>query len=414
MANKLPTFSTTFGTYRAASILGQGGSGRVFAAIDDDSGACAVKVLEIEGASREKARRFKNEILFGTRNSHKNLVPILDHGLWQDADKARQFYVMRQYPGTLRVAIKAGISTDKVLPLFAQILDGVEAAHLLGVVHRDVKPENILVDGTGVPLIADFGIARFSEEQLATAVETRPTTRLANFVYAAPEQREPGKPVDARADIFALGLILNEMVTGAVPHGTGFLTIANKAPSLAFLDQIVGSMIAQRPEDRPKSIGEVKNLLIGRQQEFVQRQKLDSLKSAVVPSVSIDDPIAREPVTVVGGDWNGSQLVFRLSQSPPREWQQFATSGRGGNSLYMNYPPESIRFSGSAAHWQSSEGTAQEQIRQFKSLVEYANREYVRGIQAAARKQEEDSRRRLQEEIAAEERRQRVAKSLEF
>src|SRR3981081_1724934 len=111
--------------------------------------------------------------------------------------------------------MNVGVVPLEVLPLFVKILDGVEAAHLQGVIHRDLKPENILVDSKGAhPAIADFGIASFTEDLLVTSVETAPTQRLANFQYAAPEQRLGGRTVRDTADIYALGLILNEMFTG--------------------------------------------------------------------------------------------------------------------------------------------------------------------------------------------------------
>jgi serine/threonine protein kinase len=151
MAKKLPVFSTPFGTYRAVKILGEGGSGQVFAAVGDDGKRYAIKLLDSENASTEKARRFKNEILFGTRNQYKNIVSISDHGLWIADTVALPFYVMPQYAGTLRQAIKAGLKPEQVLPLFGQILDGLQVAHLLGVVHRDIKPENILLDSDSNP-----------------------------------------------------------------------------------------------------------------------------------------------------------------------------------------------------------------------------------------------------------------------
>jgi serine/threonine protein kinase len=104
------------------------------------------------------------------------------------------------------------------MAIFSQILDGVEAAHLQNVIHRDLKPENILCDQNFATIaIADFGTARFTEDILATAIETGPSQRLANFQYAAPEQRTVGGDVQATADIYALGLMLNELFTGSVP-----------------------------------------------------------------------------------------------------------------------------------------------------------------------------------------------------
>jgi len=415
MAKKLPVFSTTFGSYRAVKILGEGGSGRVFAAEDDDGKEYAIKLLNSENASTEKARRFKNEILFGTRNQHKNIVSISDHGLWTGNTVPLQFYVMPVYAGTLRHLIKTGPKPEQVLPLFGQILDGLEAAHLLGVVHRDIKPENILLDSVLTPLIADFGIAHFTAEELATTVETMLSSRLANFIYAAPEQRQQGRTVDQRADIFALGLVLNEMYTGDIPHGTGYATINSRYPAFGFLDAFVASMIAQRPEDRPQTIDQIKKTLIAHQQEFIAQQKLDAMKKKVIPTVEVDSPVARQPIEVLGGDWRNGHLSFKLSQIPPQHWIDIVkNTASGGISYFMNYPPELITFTGNMAHWHGSENSAQSQIDQFKQRVAFANKEYVRQLAEAAKRQEEETRRRLQVEIQAEEQRQKIASGLKF
>ncbi|MGB4067902.1 MAG: serine/threonine-protein kinase [Nitrospira sp.] len=414
MKKKLPQLSTAFGTYSAVEILGQGGSGKVFACTDDDGKQYAVKLLSPEYASKEKARRFKNEILFGYRNQHKNIVSIVDHGLWLENGVSCQFYVMQKYGGTLRSLMKSGLSYEKVLPLFGQVLDGLEAAHLLGVVHRDIKPENILIDANSTPLIADFGIARFTADELATTVETKLGSRLANFVYAAPEQRHQGRTVDHRADIFAAGLILNEMFTGEVPHGTGYVVIGSRSPAHAFLDGLVAAMIAQQPEDRPATIDDIKKNLMARHQDFIARQKLDAMKAKVIPVATVDDPVARNPIQIVSGDWDGSRLVFKLSQSPPPLWVQLVADSIDGMSYYTNYPPQLISFSGDTAYWPSSESTAQEQINQFKQRVAFANTKYVRHLDESAKRQEEEDRRRLQAAIQTEEKRKQVAGSLKF
>src|SRR3972149_4359299 len=118
---------------------------------------------------------------------------------------------MPLFDSSLRPLMRAGLPQDTVLRYFSQILDGTEAAHLHNVAHRDLKPENILFENAAARLVvADFGIARFQEEELYTAVETKASDRLANFQYAAPEQRLRGAEVDYRADIYSLGLLLNE------------------------------------------------------------------------------------------------------------------------------------------------------------------------------------------------------------
>src|ERR1700724_951360 len=116
--------------------------------------------------------------------------------------------------GSLRELMNDGMHAEAVLQQFGQIWNGVESAHLQDVWHRDLKPENVLILDKTCLAIADFGVARFAQEELYTLVETRPHARLANFLYAAPEQRTRGAPTDHRADIYALGLMLNEMFTG--------------------------------------------------------------------------------------------------------------------------------------------------------------------------------------------------------
>ena len=139
------------------------------------------------------------------------------------------------------------------------MLDGVEAAPLQGVVHRDLKPENILTDSvTGAIAIADFGVAHFTEDLLVTLVETSPAQRLANFLYAAPEQRAPGLDVGTPADIYSIGLLVNELFTGVVPHGTDYKEIAEISREHGYLDPLVEMMLRQAPNDRPQAIAEIK------------------------------------------------------------------------------------------------------------------------------------------------------------
>jgi serine/threonine protein kinase len=243
--------------YTLGRSIGNGGAGVVFEARTEDNDPCAVKILATAEAS--KVRRFKNEVSYCFRKQHRNTISVWDFG--QTAD-GKTFYVMPLYGSTLRKLISKGVEQAKILDLFSQVLDGVESAHQSGVCHRDLKPENILFDETTATLVvADFGIAKFKEENLQTAVETSDQERLANFLYSAPEQRVKGKPADQRADIYALGLILNEIFTGDVPQGTGFKRIAAVAPRYAYLDAVIDSMVQQIPENRPQSIQAIRGAL---------------------------------------------------------------------------------------------------------------------------------------------------------
>lgn len=211
----------------------------------------------------------------------------------------------------------------------------MEAAHLQKVVHRDLKPENVLYDRQAETLlVADFGIAHFEEEELYTGVETAPSTRLANFQYAAPEQRARGLQVDHRADIYALGLILNEMFTNEVPQGTDYKTIQSVAPEFSYLDDLVSAMLRQSPSARPQSIEVIKRELIGRKQEFVTRQRISELKATVVPVTDLDDPLIADPPRLVDFDWDQGTLTLFFQRPVNPKWIQ-ALNNMGGYRSVM-------------------------------------------------------------------------------
>jgi serine/threonine protein kinase len=212
MTSKTPkVFVTPMGTYTHEKQLGEGGCGRVFGVLDEAGQRFAIKLLDPNKATKEKFRRFKNEIFFGRSVMHANIAPVLDYGMVLMGGAESPFFVMPLYASTLRAAIQSHVLPETGLRYFANMLDGVETAHLKDVWHRDLKPENILIDSARqIAVVADFGIARFAPALQETAVETQPHTRLANANYAAPEQRTGGS-VDQKADIFALGLILHEL-----------------------------------------------------------------------------------------------------------------------------------------------------------------------------------------------------------
>jgi tRNA A-37 threonylcarbamoyl transferase component Bud32 len=257
-------FVTALDTYTRIGQLGAGGSGTVYEVRGSDNETYALKQLGRQ-IDTKRLQRFKNEIWFCSKSNHKNIISVLDHGIVETEDGARPFYVMPRYHGTLRTLLSAGISHDRVLSLFMQVLEGVAAAHLQNVFHRDLKPENVLYDEPkDTLLISDFGIAHFAEDDLYTAVETSNHDRLANFQYSAPEQRVRHKPVDQRADIYALGLILNEMFTSQILQGVGFKKISEIAPRYSYLDDVISQMVQHEPERRPTTLQVVKDQLAAR------------------------------------------------------------------------------------------------------------------------------------------------------
>jgi serine/threonine protein kinase len=256
------TFRTPFESYIAVKQVGQGGSGQVWSATDEGGKLVAIKCLDPGKSTERRTQRFRNEVRFGQRASHPNIVPILDVGERVVQGVWTPFFVMPLYELTLRRAMRDGIAPERVLSVFEKVLAGVAAAHAQDVWHRDLKPENILLSADLAEVrIADFGIAHFEQQELYSAAQTKTADRLANFRYAAPEQRDPAADKDHRADIFALGLILNEMFTGEVPHGTAYRKIVSVNSEYGYLDSLVDRLIRQRPEERPQTAAEVHRLL---------------------------------------------------------------------------------------------------------------------------------------------------------
>lgn len=244
-------YETLFSSYTLNEQIGEGGAGVVYSAVDEDNTTYAIKVIK-QAVSYTLLKRFKNEVFFSLRNSNPNILSLHDYGFSFQINGNVPFYVMPFYNKTLRALIKEGILPNKVIEYFVQILQGIGAAHNSGVFHRDLKPENILYDVAKDKLvIGDFGIAHFSEEHLLTSVETESGTRLGNFEYAAPEQRRKDDEVNEKADIYALGLILNEMFTRAVAHGSEYKKIGDVYPNFSYLDDLVNDMLKQSPKNRP-------------------------------------------------------------------------------------------------------------------------------------------------------------------
>jgi eukaryotic-like serine/threonine-protein kinase len=377
MAKKKRTeFISTYSRFSVAEQIGQGASGFVYRVVDESGQEFALKVLNRDGMTNERRKRFKNEITFCERQVHPSIITVVDRGIHVDGDISVPFYVMPYFETSLRKLMKKGIDRSAIMPYFAQLLDGVEAAHLKGIVHRDLKPENILIRNIDQRLvIADFGIARFLEDELYTAVETKAADRLANFLYAAPEQRSRGNAVDQRADIFAVGLILNELFTGQVPHGSGFKTIASVRSEYSYLDGIVESMIRQAPDERPSSIGDVKQLLKLRGADYISQQKLSKLDASVIPSSRIDDPLAINSIQIIDWDWDKGKLTLIFNQPVNREWIA-ALNNMGSFTWLDGYAPDRFSFESNRAIVASEERTVQAIIDHFKGWIPLATEVY--------------------------------------
>jgi serine/threonine protein kinase len=303
---------------------------------------------------------------------------------------------------------------DKIMTLFSQILNGVEAAHLANVWHRDLKSENVLYEQReNRVLVADFGITHFEEEEIYTAVETKLADRLANFQYSAPEQRVRNAKVDHRADIFALGLILNELFTGEILQGAGYKKIADITNNHAYLDDLVELITQQNPTNRPDSIEKIKKELIGRKNTSVALQQYDESKKQVV---SATEPPEFEPIQIVSFDYQSGVLKLALSRNIPPGWAQEFQTPRGGHSAIMGYGPERFAIKGDTASIgvRGDERFIQDIINNAKDYVNAANRGYVQEMRARAKKEEQQQRAALEKQVAEAEMRKNILSKIKL
>ena len=398
MAKQKRRFVTTFAEYFEAVIIGEGGSGQVFKVLDTDGKEFALKLLAPDRATKEKRARFRNELKLGEKTDHKNIITVVDHGVYFTDETESPFYVMEYYRKSLRDRIDDGIDLSEIEKHIADLLDGIEAAHELGIVHRDVKPENVLFDKTNRNLIiADFGIGRFTEEDLFVAIKTKDTTRLANFKYSAPEQREPSmnKVVDSKADIFAIGLIINEMFTGEIPQGAGYKVIGQVEKNYAYLDAVIEKMIQQDRSERYANVAEIKLALMGHKHKYIHQQELLKDRSIVVMRSENTDPLVNGPPQLVSATWDNGILNLNLSCSVNQKWIE-AMQNMHARTSVMGKGPKKFRISGKAASIASDETTNQKIIDYFKQWLPVINATYKRMID----KEKEDAY--LREKKAAE------------
>jgi serine/threonine protein kinase len=413
MTKKPLTFDTPFDTYTSSAIIGEGGAGRVYVVTNSAREEFALKCLAPERITSERLKRFKNEIQFCQRYNHPNIVKVVDTGVTLIKEVKCPFFVMNRYSGTLRT-LMGKLKPDEVMTLFSQILNGVEAAHLAKVWHRDLKPENILYEPRkNRVVIADFGIAHFEEEEIYTAVETRAADRLANFQYSAPEQRVRNSNVDHQADIFALGLILNELFTGEILQGAGHKKIADITTDYAYLDNLVELMIQQNPANRPESIEKIKMELIGRKNAFVALQKYDESKKQVVSATESPE---FDPIQIVGLDYESGVLKLKLSRNIPSGWAQEFQNPRGGHSAIMGYGPERFDIRGDTASIgvRDDESFIQNIVNHAKNYVDAANQGYVKQMHERARKEEQQRRAALEKQIAEAEMRKNILSNVKL
>jgi hypothetical protein len=302
--------------YRLEKRLGRGGTATVWHGVDLDTGdQVAVKVLDPEQAARPVAvERLRREAQAVASLDHPNIVAGYAVGV--DDDGA--FLAMELVDGpTVADLLTAHeqLPVEWALAIAEQVSDALAAAHAVGVIHRDIKPGNLLVDGAGVVKVCDFGIA-WLQVLDGSAALTRHSETVGTCEYMAPEQAT-GEPVDARTDLYALGCVLHAMLTGRPPFlGETAMSVLHQhlerppVPVRALrsdvpteLDHLIGRLLAKSQTERPATAAEVRDALAALRAVPVADE------ATVVLSITPPRPIGRHRMRVALPAWLSSVVM---------------------------------------------------------------------------------------------------------
>ncbi len=366
--------------YQIIKMLGAGGMGAVYQAWDQDLGVVvALKTVRPEvtanpETARQLERRFKQELLLARQVTHKNIVRVHDMGEVDGIKYITMPYIQGEDLATI-LRREGKLPVERVLTIARQVASGLVAAHAAGVVHRDLKPANIMVQSTGEPLITDFGVARSTSGPEAAGSanpalgsirdgQTVAGTIVGSVPYMAPEQAR-AQPVDQRADIYAFGLILYDLLLGltrgkSVEGGVmAELTRRMKeAPPSARsidpsipepLDKLIARCIQPDPADRPQTTAELVALLDrlddhGKKIHLARRLtwKLGAAVAVVVASLlgltwylaqGPAAPVQHDPVSVLVADFQNTSGDPSLDRTL-EPVMQLALEGAGFISAY--------------------------------------------------------------------------------
>jgi eukaryotic-like serine/threonine-protein kinase len=272
---------TRFGRYEIRSLLGTGGMGEVYLAHDYQlRRSVAIKLLPSEFTqNKERLRRFEHEAYAASALNHPNILTIHEIGTEQDLHCIVTEYIEGE---SLRDRLhRRAIELREVLDVSIQVASALASAHKAGIVHRDIKPENIMLRNDGYVKVLDFGLAKLTEsaplqKQIGedaptqTMIKTDPGAVVGTAYYMSPEQAR-ALEVDARTDIWSLGCVIYEMVTGRMPfegpstNDVIALILHKEPPALSLygteipaeLDRIVTKSLEKDREERYQAVKEL-------------------------------------------------------------------------------------------------------------------------------------------------------------
>jgi serine/threonine-protein kinase len=344
-----------YGNYQALSLLGEGGMGCVYLAEHPGIGRrVAIKVLKSElDHDPQLLTRFLNEARAANAIRHPNIIEVLDSGT---TERGASYLVMELLEGeslSARIKRLSRLDERSAIEIAMQTASGLGAAHAKGIIHRDLKPDNLFIipeesDAARERVkILDFGIAKL-HQQAGDSLKTRTGTLMGTPIYMSPEQCLGTKEVDHRSDVYSLGIILFEMLTGRTPfisEGFGELLsmhLHEKPPSLRqFAPQVtpevefaVLRMLAKKPEDRYQSMTDVRAALAaasGLPHPVVPEHKLGSTDQfgvrATLAAHATEQPRTVPPTTLTPGGLASVTTAEATMKTRRKPWAVAALAG---------------------------------------------------------------------------------------
>ena len=281
--------------YEITQLLGEGGMSFVYKAIDKQlQRTVAIKTLKPVYVEQEKfVERFKREAQTAANLNHPNIVQIFDWGIGDEP-----FFVMEYIEGSTLTSIiskKRTLSISDILFIAAQVSSGLQAAHSQGLVHRDIKPGNIMITPEGKVKVTDFGIVSLQNEESDI---TKTGSILGTASYISPEQAQ-GKPVSKESDLYSLGTVLYELITGRPPFegetpiATATKHITDKPEKLSVyrqnipkgVENAILKLLHKYPKDRFKNAEDLRALLLQQKNQLQSIQTQENLVGLTNPKV---------------------------------------------------------------------------------------------------------------------------------
>ncbi|HZR21488.1 MAG TPA: protein kinase [Verrucomicrobiae bacterium] len=308
------------------AVLGSGGMGAVYKARQRElDRLVALKILPPRAAKDPGfAERFTREARSLARLSHPNVVSLFDFG----QVNGLHYFIMEFVDGmTLRQLEQAGgLSAQQALQIIPQICEALQFAHSEGIVHRDIKPENVLLDRKGRVKIADFGLARVLGQEAQDFRLTGIGEIVGTAHYMAPEQVESPRTVDHRADIYSLGVVFYEMLTGELPLGK-FAAPSQKVQIDLRLDEVVLKALEKEPARRYQRASEVKTevqIISGKAGEIPTNPNRVGSPPTPKPSEREGGVARPEPADLTRVQWILERLKTAFGMQPlePQQWMR--------------------------------------------------------------------------------------------